>query len=283
MEIPTFVKWAGGKKRLLEQFRPLYPKEFKNYFEPFVGSGAVFFYLVKIDLNGHAIYPDNHREYFLSDNNKDLTNLYIDVRDNVDELISELKTHKKNHFEEEDYYYETRDEFNKGSKGVLRSAQFIYLNKTCFNGLYRVNSKGGFNVPKGDYKNPQILNEQRLREASRLLQAVKVECMSFEKTESLPQEGDFIYLDPPYHPVSKTANFTSYTKEDFTAKDQERLTEYYKKLDGRGCFVMLSNSDTDFIRELYKEYNMTTVRATRAISCNGNGRGAIKEVVVRNY
>jgi len=283
MEIPTIVKWAGGKKQLLEQFKPLYPKKFNNYYEPFIGSGAVFFYLRKIDLHRKMMYPDEGREYFLSDNNRNLINLYVDVRDKLDELISLLETYKKKHHKDDDYYYQVRDDFNKGSKGIERSAQFIYLNKTCFNGLYRVNSKGGFNVPKGEYNNPAILNKQALGEASRLLQGVKIKCLSFEETEPLPQKEDFVYLDPPYHPLSETASFTSYTKEDFTIKDQERLAEYYKKLDDRGCFVMLSNSDTDFIKSLYKGYEIKTAKARRAISCKGQGRGKINEIIVRNY
>jgi len=283
MEIPTIVKWAGGKKQLLEQFKPLYPKTFKNYYEPFVGSGAVFFYLRQIELHRKAMYSEPERTYHLSDNNEDLVNVYLDVRDNVDKISKLLEEHKQKHSEDGEYYYQVRDKFNGGSKGIKRSAQFIYLNKTCFNGLYRVNSKGEFNVPKGDYTKPPILNGPILKEASRLLQGVDIKCMSFEKTESLPQKGDFVYLDPPYYPLSKTSNFTSYTKEDFTEKDQERLAEYFKKLDKRGCYLMLSNSNMDFIKGLYKDYKIKKVKAKRAISCNGEGRGEIDEIVATNY
>ena len=283
MEIPTFVKWAGGKKQLLKQFEPLYPKKFGNYFEPFVGSGAVFFHIRKTDHAKKSMYSEPKREYFLSDSNPDLINVYKDVRDNLNDLIRRLKIHKVKHDEDTNYYYEVRDEFNRKSEGIERSAQFIYLNKTCFNGLYRVNSKGEFNVPKGSYKNPVIANEKVLKEASRLLQGVKIECMPFEKTEKLPEKGDFIYLDPPYFPLSPTASFTSYTQQDFSADDQKRLSEYYRRLDAKGCLLMLSNSDTDYIKGLYEGYDIQKVLATRMINCNASGRGKIFEVVVRNY
>jgi DNA adenine methylase len=274
MDIPTIVKWAGGKKQLLEQFKLLYPKKFNDYYEPFVGSGAVFFY-VRLH--------DGKRKYFISDNNKDLINVYQSVRDDVEGLIDLLKVHKKKHHENsKEYYYEIRKAFNSNSTGIERAAQLIYLNKTCFNGLYRVNSKGGFNVPIGSYANPAILDEKSLRLANKLLNNVEINCMTFEETESYPQKGDFVYLDPPYHPI-KTSSFTSYTKEDFTAKDQERLAGYYKKLDKRGCQVMLSNSDTEFIKTLYADYNLYGVKASRMINCNGNDRGKINEVVVTNY
>ncbi|HHQ45505.1 MAG TPA: DNA adenine methylase [Candidatus Altiarchaeales archaeon] len=275
MEIPTIVKWAGGKKQLLDQFKTLYPKEFNDYYEPFIGGGAVFFHLKQLD---------GHRKYFISDNNKDLVEVYRAVKDDIDQLIKLLETYKKNHMKNpKEHYYKIRDDFNKTTSGVERAAEFIYLNKTCFNGLYRVNSKGGFNVPIGNYKNPGIVNEKSLRKASRLLQGVEIECMPFEETLKLPKKGDFIYLDPPYHPLSETSSFTSYTKEDFTEKDQERLLEYYKKLDRRGCLLMLSNSDTEFIKQLYRDYDLHKVKAKRAISCKGEGRGEIKELVITNY
>ncbi len=205
------------------------------------------------------------------------------MRDNVDTLLILLEEHKTKHHQDENYYYDVRKAFNSRSTGIERSAQFIYLNKTCFNGLYRVNAKGEFNVPKGRYKNPPIANHNLLKEASKLLQGVQIECLPFEKTESKPQKEDFIYLDPPYHPLSETSSFTSYTKEDFTAKDQERLAEYYKKMDKKGCYVMLSNSDTEFIKNLYSDYEIKIVKAKRAISCKGEGRGAINEIVIMNY
>jgi DNA adenine methylase len=283
MEIPTVIKWAGGKKQLLEQFEKLYPEKFGNYYEPFLGSGAVFFQIRRKDLHRKSMYKEAERKYFLSDSNSDLIDLYKDVRDNVEKLIALLETHKEKHHKDDDYFYKVRNDYNKGSKGLERSAQFIYLNKTCFNGLYRENSKGEFNVPKGSYKNPAIVNEKVLREASGLLQGVYINCFLFQKTEKLPQKGDFIYLDPPYYPLSETASFTSYTKLDFSGKDQERLAEYFRKLDEKGCLLMLSNSDTAFIRKLYDGFNISTVYATRMINCQAEKRGKITEIVVRNY
>jgi len=272
--VPTFVKWAGGKTQLLEQFKKFFPKEFNGYLEPFVGSGAVFFY-IKEKYN-----PDY---VFLSDNNEELINTYEVVRDNVDELIDVLLQHKNNH--SKDYYYEIRDLETKTLNKVEKAGRFIYLNKTCFNGLYRVNSKGKFNVPFGRYKNPGIVNETRLKKASELLQGVELKAMSFENITEYAKENDFIYFDPPYYPLSKTSNFTSYTSNSFTENDQKRLAKVYKVLHERGCKLMLSNSDTPFIKSLFNhgEFKIEVVRAKRVINSDARKRGEINELLVLNY
>jgi len=203
------------------------------------------------------------------------------IRDNVEELITKLKQHRENH--SKDYYYAIRELKLELLSKVERASVFIYLNKTCFNGLYRVNSKGKFNVPMGSYKNPSIFQEDDLREISKILKNVKILRMHFEKVLNYAKEGDFIYFDPPYYPLQKGKNFTSYTKDNFSEKDQIRLSEVFRELDKKGCKVMLSNSDTEFIKNLYKGYNIHIVKANRMINCDAAKRGPINEVVVTNY
>lgn len=274
-EIPKFVKWAGGKGQLLEQFKPLFPKKFNRYLEPFVGSGAVFFYIVQ------NFKP---KEIIISDTNEELINTYEIIKDDVERLIIELKQHKEYHMAEGKKYYLTIRATNpKDLPALERAARFIYLNKTCFNGLYRVNSKGKFNVPMGSYKNPDIVQEDRLRLASKLLKNVIIKVMSFEKVLDFAKKDDFIYFDPPYYPLKNKKSFTTYTKDSFMEKEQELLADVFKKLDKKGCSVMLSNSDTKFIKDLYLDYNIHLVQATRMINCNGDKRGKINEVVVTNY
>lgn len=275
VEIPKFVKWAGGKGQLLEQFMPLFPKKFNRYLEPFVGSGAVFFYIIQ------KFKP---KEIIISDINEELINTYEIIRDDVERLIVELKQHKEYHSVEGKKYYLTIRATNpKDLPALERAARFIYLNKTCFNGLYRVNSKGQFNVPMGSYKNPDIVQEDRLRKVSELLKDVIIKVMSFEKVLNLAKKEDFIYFDPPYYPLKNKKSFTTYTKDSFMEKEQELLAEVFTKLDKKGCFVMLSNSDTKFIKDLYVDYKINIVKATRMINCNGDSRGKINEVVVTNY
>ncbi|MFC1454767.1 DNA adenine methylase [Candidatus Undinarchaeota archaeon] len=272
IQIPTFVKWAGGKTQLISQYKPLFPKQVKRYFEPFLGSGAVFFYLKqKFPL----------MEAHLSDVSKELINCYSMVRGRRPTLIELLKQHKALH--SKNYYYKVRALDKKSLTNVSRASRLIYLNKTCFNGLYRVNSKGQFNVPIGDYKNPGIVREETLNLASKLLRGAKISAGKFEDIATKARKGDFIYFDPPYMPLSKTSNFTSYTKNSFDLEDQTRLAELFKRLDKKGCKLMLSNSNLPIMRELYKGYDIRTVNARRLISCDPNGRGHIKEVVVRNY
>jgi DNA adenine methylase len=270
--IPTFIKWAGGKTQLLRQFETFFPTQFNKYYEPFLGSGAVFFYIKNL-------YPE--KEFFLSDNNPGLINCYEIVKNDVEGLLDLLREHRAKHSKEY-YYYQRNIDTNNLSK-IESVARFIYLNKTCFNGLYRVNSKGKFNVPIGSYKNPSIFQEKDLREAQKLLQSVKLKTMPFEKIINIAKKNDFVYLDPPYHPLSPTSSFTSYTSNSFSEKDQIRLAEVYRKLDKKGCLLMLSNSYSKLILELYDDYRIECVSAKRMINCNGKKRGAIPEVVVLNY
>lgn len=272
-QIPTFVKWAGGKKQLIEQFKPFFPKEIKRYIEPFVGGGAVLFYVLK------TYKP---KEVFIFDINEELINTYEVIRDDVENLIKELKKLKQLHSKET--YYKIREEDPKLLSKLTSASRFIYLNKTCFNGLYRVNSKGGFNVPIGSYKNPLICPEEDLREISKLLHNVKIINGSFEECLNYTKKGDFVYFDPPYYPLKKES-FTTYTKGNFLQKEQEQLKELFVKLDKKGCQVMLSNSDTKFIKDLYKDYEdkINFVKATRMINCDGRNRGKISEVVITTF
>jgi DNA adenine methylase len=270
-QAPTFVKWAGGKKQLLEQFKPLFPEKIERFFDTFVGGGAVAFFIIK---------NYKPKEIFLSDINEELINTLNVIKNNVDELIKELKEHKKKTNKE--YFYKIRELKTENLREVERASRFIYLNKTCFNGLYRVNSKGGFNVPFNNAKNPLICPEEDLREISQLLKNAKIEVKQFYEIEKEAKKGDFIYFDPPYYPL-KRDSFTTYTKEVFLEKEQERLTELFKTLDKKGCKVMLSNSDTEFIKNLYKDYPIKFVKANRMINCDGKGRGKINELVVTNY
>jgi len=271
--VPSLIKWAGGKKQLLEQFKQFFPEKIERYFEPFVGGGTVAFFLLQ-----------NHPEIkkiFLSDINEELIITYNSVKNNIDKLISLLKEYKLKHNKE--FYYKIRAKDVKKLTPVQIAARFIYLNRTCFNGLYRVNSHGGFNVPIGSYKNPTICNEEDLREISRLLQKDDIIVAQFYNTVKKAKKGDFIYFDPPYHPLKKGKSFTMYAKGGFLEKEQEKLKETFAELDKKGCKVMLSNSDTPFIRELYKDYKINTVLATRMINCDGKNRGKINEVVITNY
>ena len=273
LAVPTFIKWAGGKTQMLTKYSLMFPKQFNNYFETFLGSGAVFFYIKK---------KFNPNYSFISDINKDLINTFKAIRDNPEELIKLLKEHKAKD-NNRIYFENQREEFNKMKDGIEKAGIFIYLNKTCFNGLYRVNSKGGFNVPFGKYKNPAILQEHKIREASKLLQDVEISTLNFDLITNKVDKNDFIYFDPPYYPLSKTSSFTSYHNEVFLEKEQEQLAAIFRKLDKKGCFVMLSNSDTHFIKNLYKDYKITTLKARRMINCLGTKRGLINEIVVTNY
>lgn len=272
-----FLKWVGGKQQLLSQFEAHFPGEFDRYFEPFVGGGAVFFHLWNT-----GRLPN---QAFLFDNNEELINAYLVVRDKVDELIDLLAVHQKNH--SRSYYYKIRNFDRHSAKGQLsdveRAARAIYLNRTCYNGLYRVNGKGQFNVPMGSYKNPQILYIDVLKAANQALQKAQIEVRDFRTIVELGQPGDFFYFDPPYVPVSKTASFTSYTANDFGNDDQRELAEVFTQLSEKGCLCMLSNSYTPFVLELYQEFEIRTVQAKRAVNSDANGRGSIAEVVVVNY
>jgi DNA adenine methylase len=269
------LKWAGGKSSLLPQYAPFFPTHVDRFFEPFVGSAAVFFFLRSRDFA---------HEYFLSDLNPELINLYCVVKNDLDALIARLREHKGQHSKE--HYYDVRkmdrEDINKFSD-VERAARMIYLNRTCFNGLWRVNSKGHFNVPMGDYKNPAILDETRLRNAAEALAEASVALAGFEKVQLTAKAGDFIYFDPPYIPLSPTASFTSYSSDDFGEADQRRLAIVFRELHERGCKVMLSNSDVPLIHELYKDWRIETVTAARRINSDASKRGVIFEALVMNY
>jgi DNA adenine methylase len=272
--LPLFLKWAGGKLQLIEQFENLFPSDFRNYYEPFIGSGAVFFYLKS---------KSRPNKVILSDTNEELINCFTAVRDKPSELIEVLLNHRKRHSKQ--YYYEVRDLESIRLDSVSRAARMIYLNKTCFNGLYRVNSKGEFNVPFGDYKNPSIFDRNTLYRASQMLQDADLRVMTFDKVLDFAGKDDFVYFDPPYIPLSKTSSFTRYSRSDFSIKEQNRLSEVFRALDSMGCFVMLSNSDHSLTRELYRDYdkNIVVVRAKRKINSVGSKRGTINEIVVTNY
>jgi len=270
-EVPTFVKWAGGKKQLINQFKIYFPKEVTRYFDSFVGGGAVAFYIMKYC---------NTKEVFLSDINEELINAYNVIKNDVDELIILLKEHKKNHNKE--YYYETRKINPINLNNIEKAGRTIYLNKSCFNGLYRVNSKGIFNVPIGSSKNPHICPEEDLIEISKLIQNATIETKQFYEIKNKVRKDDFVYFDPPYYPLNKQS-FTTYTKTKFLEKEQENLAQLYHELNKKGAKVMLSNSDTEFIRNLYKDYTINIVKANRMINCDTTKRGKINEVVITNY
>ena len=273
-----FVKWVGGKRQLLRQFREkkLYPPEKFNpktgrYFEPFVGGGAVFFDLLP-------------QKAFLSDLNSELVTTYNIIKNDVDELIKSLKKHKHN----KKYFLKIRAQNPKQLTNVEIASRFIYLNRTCFNGMYRVNSKGEFNVPLGRYNNPLICDEINLQKVSKTLKNVEITHQDYKQIIKKANKGDFIYFDPPYHPINETSSFTSYTKENFSKRDQIELRDIFLKLHKRGCFVMLSNSDTPFINKIYSEIKdnlikINKVNAGRMINSKSSGRGKIKEVLVTNY
>jgi DNA adenine methylase len=266
-----FVKWVGGKGRILAQLLPLLPPgvERMRHVEPFAGGAAMFF----------ARGPERA---LLCDVNEALVHTYTTVRDRVGEVIEHLGRLAARH--DQAQYYRVRERYNRGDwNGSERAAMFVYLNKTCFNGLHRVNRRGEFNVPAGRYKNPNIADAEGLRAASEALQGAEIRREGFEALLSYARPGDFVYLDPPYEPVSRTASFTSYAQDGFTQDDQARLRDVFTALTRRGCRCMLSNSDVPFIRELYREYRIDTAMAPRAVSCDATRRGPVSEVVVRNY
>ncbi len=266
-----FVKWAGGKTQLLPQLAEFYPPKgsIDRYIEPFLGSGAVFFH-VKAKVEPPAA--------LLWDNNLELVKTFIAVRDEVEQVIDVLQVHERRHSEE--YFLAMRTRLPRRTAEV--AARLIYLNKTCFNGLYRVNSKGDFNVPIGRYLKPGIVNAEGLRRASTALAGARVEQEDFKMLLVAARKRDFVYFDPPYHPRSATAHFTSYTRDAFTEKDQRALAAVYRGLDEKGCLLMLSNSDTKLIHELYAGFSIRKVSARRSINSRAEKRGPVKELVILN-
>jgi DNA adenine methylase len=267
------VKWAGGKRQLLPILTSLLPDDFTVYCEPFLGGGAMLF-------------SQQPKKAIINDINIDLVQMYEVIRDDVQSLISELEKHQNT----SEYFYQVRNwDRDKKKYSLLskaeKAARIIYLNRTCYNGLFRVNSAGEFNTPFGNYKNPNIVNAPTLRAVSQYFQKtdITLSCCNYaDVLDKIPQ-GTFVYLDPPYDPVSNTANFTGYSRGGFCREDQIRLRECCDDLYQRGFKFMLSNSATDFIREQYAAYNITTVQAKRAVNSDAAKRGQVDEVAVRNY
>ncbi|MCX8202267.1 MAG: DNA adenine methylase [Candidatus Micrarchaeota archaeon] len=270
IEPKPFVKWAGGKRQLLDKLVSNLPENFNNYHEFFLGGGALYFKLYSLGLIKKA---------YLNDANEELINSYRVIQKNVYELIEELK--KPHYINDAIAYYKIRGLIIEDK--VLRAARFIYLNKTAYNGLYRVNKQGKFNVPFGKYKNPKILDEDNLIAVSEALKPAVLMAVDFSEVLKYAKKDDFAYFDPPYYPLTATANFTSYTSNDFSPKDQERLKETVDLLTVIGVKVMVSNSYTDFITQLYKNYKQVEVFAKRAISCKAESRGKVAEVVLMNW
>jgi DNA adenine methylase len=274
-----FLKWAGGKGQLLPALTDRLPLRFRRYHEPFVGGGALFFHLWNSGLLRDGAT--------LSDFNPELIDCYLAVRDHVEELIELLLRHKPR-FDDKAYFYEVRAwDRQPGFRErpmVERAARTIFLNRTCYNGLYRLNNKGYFNAPFGYYKNPLIVDPENLREVSRALRDVELHVGDFGAVLDRAAPGDFVYFDPPYVPVSATASFTAYTGGGFAEAAQARLAQVFAALAERGCFVMLSNSYTELARALYDGQPLhESVRASRKINCDGKKRGEVDELIVCSY
>lgn len=274
-----FVKWAGGKNQLLPELDSLIPSKFNSYFEPFLGGGAMFFHLIS----------DKNLTFtaYLSDTNEELIKTYKVVKECVGELIEVLTEYQKEYDKNpSEYYYTLRDEIQPRND-VERAARFILLNKTCYNGLYRVNKNGKFNVPIGRYKKPLICDGGNLRNVSSVLRYSKAEiqCVDYRKMLSKADTDDFVYLDPPYDPLSSTSNFTAYTHQGFGDDDQFNLKKTFMELNHKNCKVLLSNSDTPFIRNLYSDLSshFKQVNVSRAINCKASKRVGHKELLIYNY
>ena len=265
-----FLKWVGGKTQLLPQLIARSPKQFERYFEPFIGGGALFFRL-------------QPQPAFISDINPELINCYTVVRDDVHGLIKDLSQH----IYEKEYYYALRNADRSAEfaqwPATRRASRLLYLNKTCFNGLYRVNAAGQFNVPIGRYRNPKILDEKNLLACSQALRHTQITQAEFTAIEQTAQKDDFVYFDPPYAPISETSDFTSYTKQGFDSAMQKTLSQLCETLNQQGVKFMVSNSNAPLVLDLYQEFNITFVEASRTINSKSAKRGKIKEVLITNY
>jgi len=272
-----FVKWAGGKRQFIPILHQNLPEAFGTYYEPFLGGGALLF---------HILTDKNGQKCSISDLNSDLVLAYTTIRDRIDALISSLKNHEKNYQKDSKSYYYSVRESNPRNE-VEKTSRLIFLNRTCFNGLYRVNSKGKFNVPLGKYTNPNIVNEENIRAVSSILQTnrISIKCRDFESVLRDAKKGDLVYFDPPYQPVSSTANFTSYTTKDFTYDDLTRLAELCLKLDSKECHVLLSNSDSKEVSDIFakKPWKITRIEANRSINSNSKKRTGHFELLIKNY
>ena len=271
--VEPVLKWVGGKRQLLKDIEIHIPRKFSTFYEPFLGGGAVLFHL-------------QPHKAVVNDINEELINVYTVIRDSVEELIEDLKKHKN----EAEYFYNIREldrdkeAYNRLSS-IKKASRLIYLNKTCYNGLFRVNQQGEFNTPFGRYKNPNIVNEVTLRAVSNYFNKAQItfKCIDFEESVKGIRKGSFVYFDPPYDPVSDSANFTGYDKGGFDRDEQIRLKQLCDKLNNRNVKFLLSNSATEFILDLYKDYNIAIVKAKRAINSRGDKRGEVNEVLVKNY
>ena len=290
-----FLKWAGGKGQLIKEIEKYYPFEkgkITKYAEPFVGGGAVLFdILSKYDIE----------EVYISDINAELINTYVIVREHIDELVKLLIKYQNEYVpldkdNRKNYYIEKRNRFNdikvngNETENIEKAALMIFLNKTCFNGLYRVNRKGLFNVPMGTYKNPLICDEKNLRAVSEKLQNVKIVCGDYKKSDDFIDENTFVYFDPPYRPLTETASFTAYTENLFDDEKQIELANFVKRMSDKGARVVVSNSDPknaneedDFFDKIYAIHKIKRVEATRMINCNSDSRGKIKELLISNF
>jgi DNA adenine methylase len=269
------LKWAGGKRRISHFLSKFFPDSMERYYEPFLGGASLFLYLAQTKPKFKAI---------LSDLNRDLINVYKCVRDDVSDLVALLEVHQSEYYkEQEEYYYYIRDTYAPAGN-IEKAARLIFLNKTCYNGLYRVNRSGFFNVPHGTHPKPTICNSQRLVSFSALLQRSDAEviCDDYRNVIQRCQHSDVIYLDPPYYPTTKTAYFHDYTKEDFGYLEQIILAEEFKTLSNMGCTVLLSNSSSSLIFELYKNYNIMRISTTRSINCDASKRLRHQELLVTN-
>ena len=270
-DIPKpFIKWAGGKRQIIKELTDSLPKNYNRYFEPFIGGGALFF----------AVRPKNA---YISDINPELINLYNTVKNNTHSLIKDLLRYKNT--ETEFYRIRNLDRTPdyKNLTNIEKASRFIYLNKTCYNGLYRTNSKGQFNAPYGFYKNPNIIDEQNLKICSELLKETEIRLSDFSNIENKIKTRDFVYFDPPYIPINKTSSFTKYYKDDFNTGSQIKLKELCDRLNKKNIYFMLSNSYNETALNLYKEYNIKKINAIRAINCKADKRGTINELIITNY
>ena len=289
--IKPFLKWAGGKSQLIKQIDRHLPLELKNgslqrYIAGFVGSGALFFYIAQ----SYKI-----KEYLIFDINPELIIAYQTIKDNLWdllEILSKIETEYLilNEEKRKEYFYQMRSQFNLLRKQtnpnkIEIAAQLIFLNRTCFNGLFRVNSRGEFNVPCGKYKNPTICNSANLKAVSQILQKSHIQLGDFTECQKYVNKKSFVYFDPPYKPISKTSNFTAYAKENFDDREQLRLRDFFTLLDRKGAKLMLSNSDVrdGFFENAYREYLIKKVQASRNINSNGQKRGKINELLIMNY
>ncbi len=271
--VKPFLKWVGGKRQLVPEIKAKYlPPDYQNYYEPFVGAGALF-----LDLRPSSVV--------INDSNAELINCYLTIKNSVEELIASLRSHRNY----QAYYYQIRawdrqpDYAEKSA--IERAARIIFLNKTCYNGLFRVNAKGQFNAPFGRYKSPKILDEDVLRAVSSYLNTAQIQILNldFQAAIQTATRGDLIYFDPPYDPLSSTSSFTGYDTNGFDRSEQVRLRAIFEYLSNQGCYVLLSNSNTEFILNLYQDYRIETITATRAINSNAQKRGKVNEVLIMNY